>query len=82
MGDLVDVVSAKEHETTVAELTETQRQRVYIPLYQEHLPKLDTKGVIEYNRSRGIVRPTDQLEVFRPYIEAADPPDRLDWRTR
>lgn len=78
MGELAELVSAKEHETTVAELTSTQRQRVYVSLYQNHLPELDTKGFIEYNQSRGIVRPTDRLEVFRPYLEAADPIDNLD----
>ena len=70
MGDIAEHVAAKEHETTVAELTSTQRQRVYIPLYQSHLPKLDTKGVIEYDKPRGIVRPTDRIEIFRPFIEA------------
>lgn len=78
MGTLAEIVSAKEHETTVAELTATQRQRVYVPLYQNHLPELDTKGFIEYDQSRGIVRSTGRLEVFRPYLEAADPTDKLD----
>uniref|UniRef100_A0A7D6GIT5 DUF7344 domain-containing protein n=2 Tax=Natrinema zhouii TaxID=1710539 RepID=A0A7D6GIT5_9EURY len=78
MGTLAEIVSAKEHETTVAELTSIQRQRVYVPLYQNYLPELDTKGFIEYNQSRGIVRPTDRLEVFRPYLEAADPIDDPD----
>lgn len=70
MGEIAEHVAAKEHDTTVAELTSSQRQRVYIPLYQSHLPKLDKKGVIEYDKPRGIVRPTDRLEIFRPFIEA------------
>lgn len=78
MGHLAEIVAAKEHDTTVAQLTSTQRQRVYIPLYQTHLPKLDEKGVIEYNKPRGIVRPTDRLEVFRPYLEATDPSDEAE----
>ncbi|WP_265108464.1 DUF7344 domain-containing protein [Halosolutus halophilus] len=71
MGDVADHVAAREHETSVADLTPTQRQRVYIPLYQSHLPKLDEAGVIEYDKPRGIVRSTDRLELFRPYLEAA-----------
>lgn len=81
MSDIAEHVSAKEHETTVAELTSTQRQRVYIPLYQSHLPKLDETGVIDYNKPRGIVRPTERIEVFRPYLEAAESngsPDQVD----
>lgn len=72
MRDVAEHVAATEHETTVTKLTSAQRQRVYIPLYQSHLPKLDKKGIIEYNQSRGVVRPTDQLEIFRPYLEASD----------
>lgn len=79
MRDVAEYVAAKENDTTVAELTSTERQRVYIPLYQSHLPKLDKEGVIEYNKSRGIVHPTDQLELFRPYLELrGDDPSASD----
>lgn len=75
MGHLAEVIAAKEHETTVAQLTPTQRQRVYISLYQTHLPKLDEKGIIDYNKPRGIVRPADRLELFQSYLEAANSRD-------
>ncbi|WP_339104287.1 hypothetical protein [Haloterrigena salinisoli] len=78
MRDIAEIVAAKENETTVANLTSAQRQRVYIPLYQNHLPKLDEEGIIEYDKPRGIVRPTDRLEIFRPYLDAANPNDRSD----
>lgn len=78
MRDLAELIAAKEHETTVTALTSTQRQRVYIPLYQEHLPKLDKKEIIEYEQSRGIVRPTDKLEAFRPYLEVPNERDDGD----
>ncbi|AHF99269.1 hypothetical protein HALLA_10785 [Halostagnicola larsenii XH-48] len=69
MRDVAEHVAAVEHDTTVANLDSTQRQRVYIPLYQSHLPTLDEESVIDYNKSRGIVHPTDNLEVFRPHLE-------------
>ncbi|APX95633.1 hypothetical protein BB347_02835 [Natronorubrum daqingense] len=69
MSDVAEYVAAREHGTTVEELTSTQRQRVYIPLYQSHLPKLDEKGIIDYNKPRGIVEPTDRISVFEPYLE-------------
>ncbi|WP_121742566.1 DUF7344 domain-containing protein [Natronorubrum halophilum] len=72
MGEIAEHVAAKENDTTVANLTSTQRQRVYIPLYQSHLSKLDEKGLIEYDKPRGIVRPTDEVEKFRPYLEATN----------
>ncbi|MXV64119.1 hypothetical protein GS429_19025 [Natronorubrum sp. JWXQ-INN-674] len=55
MRDVAEQVAAWEHDTTVEELTSTQRQRVYIPLYQSHLSKLDEAGIIEYQKNRGIV---------------------------
>ncbi|SDJ87774.1 hypothetical protein SAMN04515672_1687 [Natronorubrum texcoconense] len=80
MSDVAEYVAAKENDTTVANLTSAQRQRVYIPLYQSHLPKLDKKGIIEYDQSRGIVRSTDRIETFRPYLE--DTTDSADSSTR
>lgn len=79
MSDVAEYVAAEENDTTVANLTSAQRQRAYIPLYQSHLPKLDKKGIIEYDQSRGVVRPTDRIELFRPYLETTtDGTDRSD----
>jgi hypothetical protein len=67
MRDIAEQVAAWEHDTSVAALDSDERQRVYIPLYQNHLPKLDEEGVIEYNQSRGTVERTpvaDQLEQY------------------
>ena len=47
MRDMVEEIAAWEHDTTVAGLASQERQRVYIALYQNHLPKLDEYGVIE-----------------------------------
>ena len=72
MRDIAEQVAAWEHDTTVAQLSSTQRQRVYIPLYQNHLPKLDDAGVIEYNQSRGIVIPTDRADRLAQFLTHAD----------
>ncbi|MEY7850996.1 hypothetical protein AB7C87_17550 [Natrarchaeobius sp. A-rgal3] len=67
MRDVAEQVAAWEHDTTVEELTSKQRQRVYIPLYQSHLTKLDKAGVIGYQQDRGIVerKPlADQVDVY------------------
>ncbi|MFC6764880.1 DUF7344 domain-containing protein [Natrinema soli] len=69
MRDIAEYIAANEHNTTVEGLTSRQRQRVYIPLYQSHLPKLDTKGIIDYEQSRGIVRLAERFDLFRPYLE-------------
>ena len=62
MRDVAEQVAAWEHETTLEALRSEERQRVYIALYQTHLPKLDEAGVIEYEQSRGVVDPTGRIE--------------------
>ncbi|WP_255194911.1 DUF7344 domain-containing protein [Halorarius litoreus] len=69
MRDIAEEVAAWEHDTTVQQLVSDERQRVYIALYQSHLPKLDKHGVIDYNQSRGVVERTELTEVFEPYID-------------
>jgi hypothetical protein len=65
MRDVAEQVAAWENDTTVEALSSNERQRVYIALYQSHLPKLDDAGVLDYNQQRGIVSRTplaDQLD--------------------
>ncbi|MEM4782053.1 MAG: hypothetical protein QXG03_10915 [Halalkalicoccus sp.] len=68
MRTIAEAIAAWENETTVEQLSSDQRQRVYIALYQSHLPKLDEYGVIEYNQSRGRIVPTALIAVFEPYL--------------
>ncbi|USZ68094.1 hypothetical protein NGM10_15350 [Halorussus salilacus] len=56
LSDLTEQVAAWENETTTAALTTEQRKRVYISLYQTHLPKLDEADIVEYDRDAGVVR--------------------------
>lgn len=79
MRDLAERIAAWEHDTTVENLTSDQRQRVYIALYQAHLPKLDEYGVIDYNRPRGVVKRLPRARQLDRYLEpvggAADEDD-------
>lgn len=72
MRAIAEQVAAWEHDTTVRQLMSDERQRVYIALYQSHLPKLDEVGLIDYEQKRGIVEPTELLETVSQYV---DPPD-------
>ncbi|MFB6121603.1 MAG: hypothetical protein ABEJ68_10855 [Halobacteriaceae archaeon] len=78
MRDVAEQVAAWEHDTTLEALTSTQRQRVYIALYQSHLETLEDAGVIEYNKPRGIVDPTPLLDHVATYVDvdSAPTPDR------
>lgn len=80
MRTVAEAIAAWENETTVEQLSSDQRQRVYIALYQSHLPKLDEYGVIEYNQSRGQIVPTPLTALFAPYLEAEFDAAPLDQR--
>lgn len=75
MRELAEQVAAWENNTTLQALTSDQRQRVYIALYQSHLPKLDNEGIIKYNQSRGIVERGPLADQFDPYLTTLDASD-------
>ncbi|AFO58931.1 MULTISPECIES: hypothetical protein [Natrinema] len=78
MRDVAEQVAAWEHETTVEDLTSTQRQRVYIPLYQSHLSKLDDAGLIEYQQNRGIVERKPPADRVDKYLEGESTAESAD----
>lgn len=73
LRELAEEIAADEHGTTVENLTSSQRQRVYISLYQSHLPKLDTRGIVDYDKDRGIVESTPLASRFDPYLSGSEP---------
>ena len=77
IGDLSRQVAAWENNTTPAEVTSTERKRVYTSLQQFHLPKLDEKGVVEYDERAGeveIAGLADDLDVYLEIVEGKDIP--------
>lgn len=78
IGTLAEHIAALEHDTTESELTWRERKRVYIGLYQFHLPKLDGVDAITFEKARGNVAPGPATEQFRPYLEL-EPHEEADW---
>ena len=73
MRTVAEQVAAWENDTTVAQLSSDERQRVYISLYQSHLETLEDAGVIDYNKPRGVIEPQPLLEHVAAYIDIAHP---------
>lgn len=69
LRDLAEQVAAWEQETAIENLSSDERQRVYISLYQSHLPKLDNHGIVNYDKDRGWVEPTSLVARLQPYLE-------------
>lgn len=81
IGDLAERIAALENDKAVHEITSSERKRVYVGLYQAHLPKMDGMDVIEFNKPRGVIEPGPNADAFEEYItreEAGpDPPWHL-----
>ncbi|ADQ69363.1 hypothetical protein C499_12365 [Halogeometricum borinquense DSM 11551] len=54
-------IAAVENGTSVDEVTDEERQRVYISLYQTHLPKLEEAGIVSYDDEERIVALTPEV---------------------
>lgn len=72
VSDLAERIAAEENETTVQQLSSYERKRVYIGLYQNHLPMMDDLGVVDYDKNRGTVRLRECASQLEPYLEDGD----------
>jgi hypothetical protein len=77
-ADMTDHVAAWEYDTTPANLLRKQRKRVYISLYQTHIPALAEAGIIDYDPETGKIRPTSRIRAFDDYLNVSTKP-MLPW---
>jgi len=67
-SDMTDHVAAWEYNTSPTDLLSEQRKRVYVSLYQTHIPALAEAGIIDYNAETGKIRPTSRIRQFDNYL--------------
>jgi DNA-binding transcriptional ArsR family regulator len=76
LSDLAEHIAAIENDVTLEAITSSQRKRVYVGLYQCHLPKMDDMEIIDFEKNRGTVELARNADQLRPYL---DREDRDDW---
>jgi len=74
---LAEIVAARENDTSVEELSSQDRKRVYVSLYQTHVPKLVDVGIVEHDTDSGEVWLTSTASAIEPYLH--DPNGSLPW---
>lgn len=88
LSDMAEWVAAEQEHCAVADLDAQQRKRAYIPLYQNHLPKLKEAGVVEMPEGRsGPISPGPAFKQVRRTMDAIDesflpPEERESWAMR
>lgn len=76
--ELAKHVAAWENETSVDEITDRQQKRVYVSLYQTHIPRLESTQIITYDKDSGKVALSAGNTNIDEYLEGAD--DGLPWQ--
>ncbi len=69
LGELAEQIAAWENDTEVAALSSDQRKRVYVALYQTHLPKMDDAGIVDYDQDRGLITLSDNADLLMMYMD-------------
>lgn len=77
--ELAEQIAALENDVPVDELRRRQRKRVYVSLYQTHVPKLEDSGIVEYDDESGEVRLTERAGEFDSYLSSSTEPT-YPWR--
>lgn len=69
LGDLAEHIAALENGTTERALSAQQRKRVYVGLYQCHLPKMMESGIVEFDKNRGTIAVGPNVDQLGPYLD-------------
>lgn len=78
IGELAEHIAAIENDKSISSLRSKERKRVYISLYQSHLPKMDQADVITYDSDRGVVEPGPYFREIRDAFETPET-NRRQW---
>jgi hypothetical protein len=74
--DFANEIAAWENGVPPDEVTSDQQKRVYVSVYQTHVPKLQDAGVITYESDSGLIELTERAEDLVQYlpVERRDEP--------
>ena len=72
IGELAEHIAAIENDISVKQLNAQQRKRVYVGLYQCHLPKMDDAGVVDFDQNRGRIEPGQNVAGLYDYLDVGE----------
>lgn len=72
LGTLADELAAWENDVGIDELSNQQRKRVYVSLYQTHLEKLNETSVIDYESDEGVIELTYRASELFTFMDRGD----------
>ena len=72
LSDIAEHIAAIENDKPEKALSSQERKRVYVGLYQCHLPKMDDTNVIDFDGIRGTIDLGDNAEQLYPFLDAEE----------
>jgi hypothetical protein len=78
LGEISEQVAAWETDKTVADVDTAERKRVYTSLQQCHLPRMDEKGVVNFEQDGGVIELGEAAEDVDVYMEVTEEYD-IPW---
>lgn len=69
LGEIAEHVAALENDKDTSTLTSNERKRVYVGLYQNHLPRMDAVDVIEFDADRKQIRLGTNATELERYLQ-------------
>ena len=76
VSDLAKAIVKHDHHVPVREMSKESLSEAHISLHHVHLPKIGASGLVDYDRERRLVEPTEQFEEAEPQLSGlieADP---------
>jgi len=64
-------LAARENGKDIEEIEAQERKRVYVSLFQTHVPRLEEAGIVEYEPDGGTVRIAGGAEELSRYLDPA-----------
>ena len=69
LSDLSEQIAAWENDKEVRRISSSERKRVYVALYQCHLPKMDGMHIVDFEKNRGTIELGANATQLDPYLE-------------
>ncbi|WP_157744137.1 DUF7344 domain-containing protein [Halopenitus persicus] len=79
LSEIAEQIAAWENDKDVTQISSSERKRVYVGLYQCHLPKMDALDVVSFNKPRGIIELGDNVDELYTYLERTEEPEGEPW---
>lgn len=80
LGDVSERLAAIENDKPESQITSQERKRLYVGLYQCHLPRMDDAGAIDFNSDRGILEATEHMPSFLEPLNEGESQNQHDRR--